>query len=263
MGVLNLTPDSRYGSHYYQQVERALVRAEEMLKEGAAIIDIGGESTRPGATPVALQEELDRVMPVLEGLRQRAPRAIISIDTRKAEVMRAAIAAGADMINDVTALQDSKALEVVANSKVAVCLMHMQGEPQTMQVNPRYENVVAEIKIFLYQRFQECMAAGIAQERITIDPGFGFGKTLQHNLQLLNNLTEFTTFGAPLLVGLSRKIMLQQLLDLPVEERLYASIALATLATTKGARILRTHDVKPTVQAVKTTLAVLSSPDLE
>lgn len=256
MGILNVTPDSRYGSDHYRQLDGALYRAEQMVKEGAAIIDIGGESTRPGADAVSLQEELDRVLPVIEGLKQRI-ETILSVDTRKPEVMRAAIKAGVHLINDVCALQTDSAVNTIANSKVAVCLMHMQGEPATMQQDPHYEDVVKEVKTFLNQRLQACLTAGIAQERIVIDPGFGFGKNLTHNLELLRQLEEFQSLGVPVLVGLSRKSMLEKLLGLPVEERLPASLALAVLAVNKGAKIIRTHDVKPTVEAVKTAFAVL------
>jgi len=257
MGILNVTPDSRFGSDYYQQVTAALQRAEQMIAEGATIIDVGGESTKPGALPVSEQEELDRVMPVIEGLTQRTS-AIISVDTRKAAVMQAAIAAGVHMINDVEALATPVALSVVANSNVAVCLMHMQNQPQSMQLKPHYVDVVMEVKNFLLQQVRKCLAAGIASDRILIDPGFGFGKTLQHNLQLLKHLQEFTELKIPVLVGLSRKSMLEQLLGLAVEQRLYASIALAVLAVSKGAVIVRTHDVRPTFEAIKTAAALCS-----
>ncbi len=257
MGILNVTPDSRYGSEYFRKLDLALDRAEEMVKEGAAIIDIGGESTRPGAEPISLQEELDRVIPLIEALTKRIS-VIVSIDTRKSSVMHAAMNAGVHFINDVNALQDEGALELVAKSKVAVCLMHMQGEPQTMQQTPSYVKVVEEVKMFLNQRLQACLVAGIPKERIVVDPGFGFGKNLQHNLQLLKNFEEFKELEIPLLVGLSRKSMIEQLLNLPVEERLYPSLALAVIAVSKGANIIRTHDVRPTVEAIKIAAAVLS-----
>lgn len=255
MGILNVTPDSRYGSDHYGRLDSILFHAEQMVKNGAAIIDIGGESTRPGADSVSLQEELDRVMPVVTALQQRIDT-IISVDTRKPEVMREAIVNGAHLINDVCALQAEGALEIIAKSSLAVCLMHMQGEPPTMQQNPHYENVLGDVKFFLNQRLQTCLAAGIASERIVIDPGFGFGKNLQHNLKLLKHLAEFQFLNVPILVGLSRKSMLENLLGLPVEERLPASLALAVLAVSQGAKIIRTHDVKPTVEAVKTAFAV-------
>lgn len=255
MGILNLTPDSRYGSHYFQNVNAAVDRIHTLLAEGASIIDIGGESTRPGATQLSVQEELDRVMPVVEKI---APiPAIISIDTYKPEVMQAVIHAGVDMINDVTALRTPGALEVVRNSSVAICLMHMQGTPQTMQNSPTYENLLAEIKAFLYQRLNACLAAGIHKDQIILDPGFGFGKSLQHNLRLLNGLDRLTDGEYPILVGLSRKSMLQQLLGLSVDERLPASLALGVIACMKGARIIRTHDVKATYEAIRTAAAVL------
>lgn len=257
MAILNLTPDSRYGSNYYHQIDAAVERAHQMMAEGATIIDIGGESTRPGATPITIQEELDRVMPVIEKLAKMP--AILSLDTRHPEVMQEGIKIGIDMINDVNALQAEGALEIVAKSKVAVCLMHMQGQPTDMQKNPHYADVVAEVSTFLRQRFDSCLAAGIALNRICLDPGFGFGKNLQHNLQLLKNLHSIVNLGLPVLVGLSRKSMLEKLLGLPVEERLPASIALAVLAVQQGALIVRTHDVKPTYEAIKTAIAVMRS----
>lgn len=255
MGILNVTPDSRYGSHSYGHRDQLLYHAEAMVKEGAAIIDVGGESTRPGAQPVPLSEELDRVLPIIEALRTRVS-AVISIDTRKTQVMLEAIASGVEMINDVNALQAEGALEAVANCKVAVCLMHMQGDPQTMQQNPQYEDVVTEVKDFLQQRIQAAVRAGISSDRIVIDPGFGFGKNLQHNLRLLKCLNQFKSLKQPILVGLSRKSMLETLLGLPVEERLHASIALATLAASQGALIIRVHDVRPTVEAMKIVTAI-------
>ena len=257
MGILNVTPDSRFGSNYYQQLDDALARTEAMINEGASIIDVGGDSTRPGADSVSLAEELDRVIPVVEALQQRT-ETIISVDTRKPEVMHEVIAKGAHMINDVCALRVAGALDIIAKSNVAVCLMHMQGEPATMQQHPHYENVVDEVKAFLKQRLQVCIKAGIAAERIVIDPGFGFGKNLQHNLTLLKHLDEFQSLDVPILVGLSRKSMLEKLLGLPVDQRLPASLALAVLAAGKGAAIIRTHDVKPTFEAVKTAWAVLA-----
>jgi len=257
MGILNITPESRYGGGFTRLCDAVLPRVEQMVHEGAAIIDVGGESTRPGATPVALQEELDRVIPILEIVKQNFP-ILLSIDTRKPEVMRAALKIGVDIINDVNALQAEDALAIAANSEAAVCLMHMQGEPQTMQKAPQYENVVTEVKTFLTARVQACFAAGIPKERLLIDPGFGFGKSLAHNSQLLNHLDELKTLEVPILVGLSRKIMIEAALNLPVEQRLYASLALAVLAITKGAVIIRTHDVKPTLEAVRMAHRVLA-----
>lgn len=256
MGILNVTPKSRYGSDCYQQIDTAVNQALNMVAEGAAIIDIGGESTRPGAENVSIEEEIKRVLPVLTALRPKTS-AIISIDTRKPEVMRAVISAGADMINDVNALQAPAALKIIADSTVGVCLMHMQGDPQTMQQNPSYQNVVQEVGEFLQQRLKICLAAGINPDRIVLDPGFGFGKTLQHNLQLLKCLRQLTVLGRPVLVGLSRKSMLEKLLGLAVEQRLPASLALAVIATQHGAKIIRTHDVRATWEAIQTTSAVL------
>lgn len=257
MGIMNITPESRYGGGFTRLCDEVLLRIEQMVNEGAAIIDIGGESTRPGAIPVPLQEELDRVMPILEAIKKRFP-VLLSIDTLKVEVMKSALAIGVDIINDVNALRAKGATEAVANSQAIVCLMHMQGEPQTMQAAPHYEDVVAEVKSFLRERVQACLAAGIPKERIIIDPGFGFGKTLAHNSRLLNHLDEFKSLGVPVLVGLSRKIMIEAALNLPVEQRLYASLALAVLAITKGAAIIRTHDIKPTLEAVRMAHRVLA-----
>jgi dihydropteroate synthase len=225
-----------------------------MAAAGAAIIDVGGESTRPGAEPVPLQQELDRVLPVIESLRRELD-VLISIDTMKPAVMSAAIAAGAGMVNDVLALQAAGALEAVAATRAAVCLMHMQGTPQTMQQDPHYDDVVKEVADFLADRANACRIAGIAADRIVVDPGFGFGKTLQHNLQLLRRLGELPT-DYPLLVGLSRKSMLGKLLGRPVEQRLAGSLALATLAVAGGARIVRCHDVAETVDAARVAWAV-------
>jgi dihydropteroate synthase len=257
MGVLNMTPESRYGGGQTRFSADVLHRVETMVNEGAAIIDVGGESTRPGATSITVQEELDRVIPVIEAIQQNFAT-IISVDTRQPAVMRAALNAGASMINDVNALQAEGALTAVAASNAAVCLMHMQGTPQTMQNNPQYGDVVAEVKAFLQSRVHACLAAGIAKERIVIDPGFGFGKNLAHNSSLLKNLTALHVLGFPLLVGLSRKLMIEAVLGLPVEARLHASLALAVLAVSKGAVIIRAHDVKPTLEAVRMAAAVLT-----
>lgn len=256
MGVINITPESRYGGGLTRLCDALLKRVGQMVDEGAAIIDVGGESTRPGASPVSLQEELDRTLPVLEAIKKNFPVSL-SVDTRKPEVMRAAIALGVDIINDVNALRAEGALAVVAKSEASVCLMHMQGEPQTMQLAPHYADVVAEVKAFLAERVQACLTAGIAKERIIIDPGFGFGKTFQHNAQLLNHLDDLQTLGLPVLVGLSRKMLIAHALNLPVEQRLYASLALAVLAIQKGAAIIRTHDVKPTLEAVRMASRIL------
>ncbi len=257
MGVLNVTPDSFSDGGNFFSVDAALKYAHQMAEEGADIIDIGGESTRPGAQSVSAQEELDRVMPVLLKIRAELPLKT-SVDTSKAEVMREAIAGGADVINDVMALRGEGSLAAVAASnKVQVCLMHIQGEPRTMQENPYYDDVVNEIKAFLLERVQVCLEAGIASSRILIDPGFGFGKTVAHNLLLMKQLPVFTELGYPVLVGLSRKSLIGKVLNKQVTERLYGSLALAVLAVSRGARIIRTHDVAATVDVVKMTHAVL------
>ncbi|HEV2111844.1 MAG TPA: dihydropteroate synthase [Gammaproteobacteria bacterium] len=256
MGVLNRTPDSFSDGGAYTDLGAALAHARAMLAEGADILDVGGESTRPGAASVGVEEELKRVLPLIETLSGEL-KARVSVDTSKPEVMRAATAAGAVMINDVYALRQPGALEAAAASGAAVCLMHMQGEPRTMQQDPRYRDVVKEVGEFLLERAGACLAAGIPRERIVLDPGFGFGKTLEHNLTLLRRLPELATLGYPLLVGLSRKSMLGTLLGgRPVEQRLYASVAAATAAAMNGARILRVHDVAPTADALKVTSAV-------
>jgi dihydropteroate synthase len=248
MGVLNVTPDSFSDGGRFDEPSRAAEQAERMVAAGAAIIDVGGESTRPGAAPVPVQVELERVIPVIE--RLHGLPAVISIDTRKPEVMRAALGAGAQFVNDVAALRAPGAMAVIATGDAAVCLMHMQGEPGTMQREPRYADVVTEVKAFLAQRVHDCLAAGIARERIVIDPGFGFGKTVQHNLQLLRELRQFAALGVPLLAGLSRKSMIGALTGRGPGERLAGSVALAVLAAQRGARILRAHDVAETADAL-------------
>ena len=255
MGVVNLTPDSFSDGGRYLEPAQALERALTLDAEGAAILDLGGESTRPGAAPVTEQEEIRRVLPVLERLRPRT-RAILSIDTSKPEVMRAAAAAGVDLINDVYALRAPGALEAAAASGCAVCLMHMQGEPRTMQHAPHYDDVVGEVRAFLAERVSACRAAGIADARIVLDPGFGFGKTLEHNLTLLRRLEALRIEGLPLLAGLSRKSMIGTLTGKPSEARVHGSVAAALIAAQNGARILRVHDVAATVDALKVLTAV-------
>ncbi len=250
MGILNVTPDSFSDGGLFLARDRAVEQAVAMAEAGAAIIDIGGESTRPGAQPVSVQEELDRVIPVIEAVHAAVPLPL-SIDTSKPAVMRAAVAAGAGLINDVYALRAEGALEAAHTLGVPVCLMHMQGEPRTMQHNPVYTDVVAEVRDFLRQRTDACVAAGIPRERIIVDPGFGFGKTLEHNLQLLRRLADFRALGAPILVGLSRKSLIAAALALPVDQRLYPSLALGLLAVQNGAKIVRTHDVRPTVDVIR------------
>lgn len=256
MGILNLTPDSFFDGGRFTARDAAIKHAMQMIDEGAAIIDVGGESTRPGAQPVTAQQEMDRVIPLIETLAGEIPLPI-SVDTSKAEVMREAVSAGAGMINDVMALRDSGALEAAAEAAVPVCLMHMQGEPRTMQCNPHYDDVVDDVKTFLQQRLDACVASGIPQDRLIVDPGFGFGKTLPHNLALLDGLQNLEQLGVPLLVGISRKSMIGALLgERAVEERLYGSLAAAVMAAMKGSAILRVHDVQATVDALKIVSAV-------
>lgn len=256
MGILNTTPDSFSDGGQYSSQEMALKHAMEMLQQGVDIIDVGGESTRPGAEDVSVDEEIQRVVPVIEAIRKQSD-VCLSIDTSKTEVMRAAVMAGADLVNDVNGLRANGAVKVCAELNVPVCVMHMQGEPRTMQKDPKYINVVDDIKSFLQQRIQACVDAGINKDKIIIDPGFGFGKNLQQNLQLLKNLDEFQQLGVPILVGISRKSMLGAVLgDEPVDKRLYAGLASVVLAWTKGAKIFRVHDVKPTLDALKVCDAV-------
>ncbi len=255
MGILNVTPDSFSDGGKFVQREQAVVQALRMVEEGAALIDIGGESTRPGAAEVPLEEELARVIPLIEALAPELP-VPISVDTSKPEVMLAAAAAGAGMINDVYALRREGALEAAASSGLPLCLMHMQGEPRTMQAEPYYEDVVMEVQGFLLDRITACEAAGIGRDRILLDPGFGFGKTLGHNLTLLKHLDALHQLGLPLLVGMSRKSMIGLVLDAPVEQRLHGSVAVATMAALAGAQIIRVHDVKPTADALKMVAAV-------
>jgi dihydropteroate synthase len=255
MGILNVTPDSFSDGGVFLSRETAVAHALQMAQEGADIIDIGGESTRPGAAPASVQEEIDRVIPVIEALRGRVSLPI-SIDTSKPDVMRAAVKAGAGFINDVRALRDENALEAAAELQVPVCLMHMQGEPRTMQDDPRYQDVVAEVAAFLRARMQAAQAAGIPAERLVVDPGFGFGKSLAHNLELLHGLKKLKCLGVAILAGLSRKSMIGKALGLPVEQRLHASVALAVIAVQNGARIVRVHDVGPTVEALRMWSAV-------
>ncbi len=254
MGILNVTPDSFSDGGQNNQLDSAVKAALEMLKQGATIIDIGGESTRPGAPDVALAEELARVIPVIRAIRAVSD-CVVSIDTSKAEVMRQAIAAGANIINDVRALQEPGALEVAAQLNVPVCLMHMQGQPRTMQHAPHYDDMLSEIKQFFISRIEDCTNAGIAQENIILDPGFGFGKTLDHNYQLLKHMDAFSELGCPILAGLSRKSMFGNLLNRQTDERLAASLAGALIAVQKGATIIRVHDVTETNDVIKVWLA--------
>ncbi|VAW73894.1 Dihydropteroate synthase [hydrothermal vent metagenome] len=255
MGVLNVTPDSFSDGGDFFSPEKAVQHALGMQAAGAAIIDIGGESTRPGAVEVSLQDELDRVIPVIEALQSRLD-VPISIDTQKPEVMRAAVAAGAGLINDVNALRATGAVAAAVACAVPVCLMHMQGQPRTMQAAPHYESVVDEVQEFLLHRAAICEQAGISSDQIVLDPGFGFGKTVEQNLGLLAGLAALADAPYPLLVGLSRKSMIGKLLGLAVAERLPASLALAVLAVERGARLVRAHDVAETCQALKMSIAV-------
>jgi len=257
MGILNVTPDSFSDGGRFEDVARALDHARAMLADGADIVDVGGESTRPGAAAVDEATEIARVLPVVEALAREG--ALVSVDTMKPAVMRAALAAGAAMVNDVRALQAPGALEAVAASGAAVCLMHMRGTPASMQQAPEYGDVVAEVRDFLAARAQACEDAGIARERIVVDPGFGFGKTRAHNLELLDRLGELATLGYPVLAGWSRKSTLGAITGRGEEERLAASVAAAVLAVERGASIVRVHDVRETVDAVAVAQAVATS----
>lgn len=255
MGILNVTPDSFSDGGRFNTLDTALSRARQMAAEGVDIVDIGGESTRPGAATVSVQEELDRVIPVIEALHHALP-VVISVDTSQPAVMRAAVDAGAGFINDVRALQIPGALEAAAQLKVPVCLMHMQGEPAAMQIAPHYQNVISEVIDFLSKRIQVCLGAGISPRHINVDPGIGFGKTLLHNLALIKNLPKLCELGYPVMIGASRKRMIGEILDVPVEKRLVGSLTLAILAAQAGASLLRVHDVKETVEAMKILSAV-------
>jgi dihydropteroate synthase len=262
MGILNVTPDSFSDGGFFMARDRAVAQALRMAEAGADILDIGGESTRPGAQAVSVGEELDRVIPVIEAVRA-AVSLPISIDTSKPEVMRAAVAAGAGLINDVYALRQPGALATAAALQVPVCLMHMQGEPRSMQASPVYTDVVSEVRDFLAERIDACVASGIARGRLIADPGFGFGKSVAHNLELLRGLREFRALGVPLLAGLSRKSMIGAVLGLPVGERLQPSVALALIAVQNGASIVRVHDVRATREAVRMWEAVYPRPGEE
>jgi dihydropteroate synthase len=258
MGIVNVTPDSFADGGRYASRDAAHARASQLLAEGADILDIGGESTRPGAPPVGEDEEMGRILPLLERLADCGKP--VSVDTRKPRVMRAAIAGGAAMINDIDALRAPGALEALAASDAAVCLMHMQGEPGTMQQAPHYGDVIVEVYAYLRERIAACRTAGIGEGRLVIDPGFGFGKTLEHNLSLLRGLDRFNQLGVPVLAGLSRKGMLGTLTGRPVEQRVHASVAAALAAAARGAAILRVHDVAATVDALRVWQAVGVDP---
>ena len=259
MGIINATPDSFSDgsefasakvSHFVVDVDKVLGRVKILIDEGARIIDIGGESTRPGAVDVSVEEELARVIPLIEAIRNNFD-VCISVDTSSAVVMSEAINAGAELINDIRALTNPETLAVIANSKAAICLMHMQGQPRTMQEEYHYENVVTDVVDFLKQRIEACENAGINKERLLVDPGFGFGKSLEHNFQLLRNLTQFSALKLPVLVGLSRKSMIGRLVNRPPRERVAGTLAATVLALENGALIVRTHDVAATVDAIR------------
>jgi len=257
MGILNVTPDSFSDGGSFNTIDKALSHAQLMAKQGASVIDVGGESTRPGSQAVSLQQELDRVIPVIEKINQNLD-VIISIDTSKAEVMQEAYHAGAGLINDVTALQGENSLAIAAKLNLPICLMHMQGLPRSMQSAPVYKNVVSDIVQFFSNRIEACIKSGINKDQIIIDPGFGFGKTVEHNLLLLKNLSVFKQIDLPILIGLSRKSLLQHITQCPVDERLAGSISLAVIAALNGGTIFRVHDVKETVEALKVVAAVSS-----
>ncbi|QLB19804.1 dihydropteroate synthase [Mannheimia granulomatis] len=258
MGILNFTPDSFSDSGQFFSLDKALFQAEKMLKEGASIIDIGGESTRPNAEIVTLDQELERVVPVVEAVRSRFD-CLISVDSSKAEVFKQAALVGMDIINDIRSLTEPNALETAVELGLPVCLMHMQGNPQTMQQKPEYDDVLEEVADFLNQRIFACINAGIPKQHIILDPGFGFGKTVRHNYQLLQHLKAFVDSGFPVLAGLSRKSMIGSVLDKPVEQRVIGSVAGALLAAQNGAKILRVHDVAETADALKIWQAMLES----
>jgi dihydropteroate synthase len=255
MGVINVTPDSFSDGGRVVNSEAAVSHALRMIEEGAGLIDVGGESTRPGAQAVSVAEEIDRVVPVIEALAART-KIPISVDTSKPAVMTAAVGAGASMINDVRALREPGAIEAAARTEAAICLMHMQGEPRTMQADPRYGDVVVEVRDFLGERLAACLASGIAKNRLVVDPGIGFGKRLEHNLALLAGLPALTALGWPVLIGVSRKSMFGTLLGRSVDGRVAGGVAMATAAVLAGASIVRTHDVAATVDAVKVAVAL-------
>ncbi|CAK1825368.1 MULTISPECIES: dihydropteroate synthase [Vibrio] len=250
MGILNVTPDSFSDGGKFNSLDNALLQAERMIQAGVSIIDIGGESTRPGAPDVSLEEELARVIPAIKAIRAKFD-VWISIDTSKAEVMRQAVEAGADLINDVRALQEPGALEAAADANVPVCLMHMKGQPRTMQANPNYDDVLTDVEAFLKERVEACEAVGIPKDQLILDPGFGFGKTIEHNYHLLAHLEKFHRLGLPVLAGMSRKSMIFKLLDKAPADCMVASVTCATIAAIKGAQIIRVHDVEDTLEAMK------------
>ncbi|HHF2910776.1 dihydropteroate synthase [Vibrio alginolyticus] len=250
MAILNVTPDSFSDGGKYNSIELALAQVDKMIKAGVSIVDVGGESTRPGAPDVSLEEELRRVVPVIKSIREKYD-VWISVDTSKAEVMRQAIDAGADLINDIRSLQEPGALEVAAEANLPICLMHMKGQPRTMQVDPHYDDLMGDVSAFLEERIAACEAAGIDKSQLILDPGFGFGKTIEHNYHMLAHLEKFHEFGLPILAGMSRKSMIFKLLDKPAAECTNASVVCATIAAMKGAQIIRVHDFEETIEAMK------------
>ncbi|TNI60677.1 dihydropteroate synthase [Aeromonas media] len=260
MGILNVTPDSFSDGGRFKQLELALTHARQMMEEGATLIDIGGESTRPGAPDVSEQEELDRVIPVVERMAQELD-VMISLDTSKAAVMRAGCAAGGHLINDVRALLEPGALAAAAEADVPVCLMHMQGQPRTMQAEPHYEDLLGEVRAFFDERIAACLDAGIPRRHLLLDPGYGFGKTVAHNYQLLAGQQKLLDYGLPLLVGMSRKSMIGNLLGRPVDERLAGSLACALIGLQHGARIIRVHDVRATMDTLRVGWMTMTGQD--
>jgi dihydropteroate synthase len=253
MGVINVTPDSFSDGGKFLETKHAVDQAIELIKQGADIIDIGGESTRPSADVVDVDEEIKRVVPVIEQLRNSNPDIIISIDTSKSQVMLAAIQAGANFINDVNALQNEGCIQIVSESKLPVCLMHKQGKPKTMQLQPQYVDVLTDVMDFFKIRIERCLSDGVKPKNIILDPGIGFGKTLEHNLTLLKNIKQLKSLGYPILIGVSRKSMIGEILNAEVDDRLYGSLAIAQFAYTQGADYLRVHDVKATADVLNVT----------
>ncbi|CFR23239.1 MULTISPECIES: dihydropteroate synthase [Yersinia] len=260
MGILNVTPDSFSDGGHHNNLDKALQHAQLMLSAGATLIDIGGESTRPGAAEVSEQEELDRVVPVVEALASRFD-IWLSVDTSKASVIAESARAGAHLINDIRSLQEPGALDAAVKTGLPVCLMHMQGQPQSMQQSPHYDNLLADVNQFFEHHIERCVAAGIAKNKLLLDPGFGFGKNLAHNYQLLARLAELHHFELPLLVGMSRKSMVGQLLNVPPQQRVIGSVACAVIAAMQGAQIIRVHDVKETVEAMRIVEATFSAKE--
>ncbi|NWA72979.1 dihydropteroate synthase [Serratia proteamaculans] len=258
MGILNVTPDSFSDGGQHNSLNQALLHAHALISAGATMIDVGGESTRPGAAEVSEEEEIARVVPVVEAIARRF-EVFISVDTSKAGVIRESALAGAHLINDVRSLQEPGALAAAVETGLPVCLMHMQGEPRTMQQAPHYDDLIGNVNAFFQRNIERCNAAGITNQKLLLDPGFGFGKNLAHNYQLLARLSEFHHFGLPLLVGMSRKSMIGQLLNVPPEQRVIGSVACAVIAAMQGAQIVRVHDVKETVEAMRVVEATLSA----